>query len=84
MISVSFFVLNKERVFPTDKSWEQSKNIYGRHVIMCFFYFSFKNALCVSMGKPFGNHKTCLNMGFSEGNTIQCQQCKEILNIKLS
>ena len=25
--------------------------------------------------KPFRNHKTCLEMGFSGGNTTQCQQC---------
>jgi len=26
--------------------------------------------------KPFGNHKTCLLMGFSGGNTTRRQQCK--------
>jgi len=33
-----------------------------------FFVFSWE--------KPFGKHKTCLEMGFSQGNTTQCQQCK--------
>jgi len=42
---------------------------------MCFSNFPFRNTLCVSMGKPFRNHKTCLEMGFSGGNTTQCQQC---------
>jgi len=38
-----------------------------------FLKFSFqKHPLCFH-GK---NHKTCLEMGFSGGNTTQCQQCK--------
>jgi len=41
---------------------------------MCYLYFSFNNPLCVFMGKPFRNHKTCLEIDFSGGNTTQCQQ----------
>jgi len=78
MISVSFFVWNKESMFPIDKSWEKQKiylwETWQKH-IMCFSNFPFRNTLCVSMGKPFKNHKTCLEMGFSGGNTTQCQQC---------
>jgi len=77
MISVSFFVWNKESMFPIDKSWEKQKiylwETWKKH-IMCFSNFPFRNTLCVSMGKAFRNHKTCLEMGFSGGNTTQCQQ----------
>jgi len=44
-----------------------------------FLKFSFqKHPLCSFVflwEKPFRNHKTCLEMGFSGGNTTQCQQC---------
>jgi len=54
------------------------KFIYRKHL---------KNTLYVSLiflskilfvrpwEKPFWKHKTCLEMGFSQGNTTQCLQC---------
>jgi len=38
-------------------------------------FFWDKGTFCVPVGKPFGNYKTCLEMGFSGENTTQHQQC---------
>jgi len=36
------------------------------------------------MGKPFGKHKNCLEMGFSQGNIIQCQQWQYSISINIA
>jgi len=38
------------------------------------YFFETKALFVFLWEKPFGNHKTCLEMGFSGGNTTQCQQ----------
>jgi len=75
------FDCSSERTWPsTDHDifpWKHKK---------CFWKENLRNTLCVSQiflsgtlfvfpwEKPFRNHKTCLEMGFSGGNTTQCQQ----------
>ena len=34
--------------------------------------------------KPFRNHKTCLEMGFSGGNTTRCQQCSVVRALEVN
>jgi len=79
------FVSNKGRnayyvskLFLIDKSWEKPK-IYLQETcekhITCSLDFYFKNTLCVPLEKPFVKHKTCLEIGFSRGNTTWFQQC---------
>ena len=50
-----------QRVFPTET-----------HVFLRFFFQ--KHFFVFPWESPFGNHKMCLLMGFSGGNTTQCQQ----------
>ena len=42
-------------------------NLKETHNVFLRFFFPWE--------KPFGNHKTCLLMGFSRGNTTWRQQC---------
>ena len=39
------------------------------------YFFETKALFVFPWEKPFENHKTCLEMGFSGGNNTQCQQC---------
>ena len=62
MISVSFFVWNKESMFPIDKSWEKKnlpmENMKETHNV--FHKFFFQKHFVFPWEKPFKNHKTCL------------------------
>ena len=70
MISVSFFVWNKESMFPIDKSWEKQKiylwETWKKH-IMCFSDFSFRNTFCVSVGKTLWKSQNMSLNGFFHG-----------------
>jgi len=70
-------------MFQKDKFWEKTKiylwETWKKH-IMCFSDFSFRNTFCVSMGKTLWNHKMCLLMGFSGGNTTQRQQWRMVVS----
>jgi len=48
-------------------------NLKETHNVFLGFFFQ-KHFLCLRGEKPFGNHKMCLLMGFSGGNTTRCQQ----------
>ena len=49
-----------------------------KETLNVFLKFSFqKTPFVFPWEKPYRNHKTCLEMGFSGGNTTQCQQCLE-------
>jgi len=67
MISVSFFVWNKESMPPIDKSWEKQKiylwETWKKH-IMCFSNFSFRNTFCVSVGKTLWKSQNMSLNGF--------------------
>jgi len=54
-------------------------NLKETHNVFLRFFFQ-KHFLCFC-GKNFGNHKTCLLMDFSGGNTTWCQQCDNVADI---
>ena len=89
MISVSFFVWNKESMFPIDKSWEKQRIYLWETWKKVSQIFLSETPFVFPWEKPFRNHKTCLEWVFlgetppsasSDHNSLRYQAIEDVIH----